>query len=233
MGFYQKHIIPFFTHLSMRQRRLVEYRRRTVTAAEGRVLEIGVGSGLNLPFYSAKAERIIGLDPSSKLLGMAGKPAREAASPVELIEGTAEAIPLEDRTVDTVVSTWAMCSIPDVQRALGEMRRVLKPSGRLVFVEHGLAPEARVRRWQDRLTPLWRRFSGGCHLNRAIAELIEGAGFRIERLDFGYMPGPKPMAFMYEGSGRPAVGSKAPAGAEKLFRSPSGAPPISDGASRG
>ena len=124
------------------------------------------------------------------------------ALPVELLEGSAEAIPPEDKSVDTVVTTWTLCTIPDAMRALGEMRRVLRPSGQLLFVEHGRSPDASVRRWQDRLTPMWKRIGGGCHLNRAINELIAGSGFRIERLDTGYMKGPKPMTFMYEGCAR-------------------------------
>lgn len=187
----------------MRQRNLAPYRTRVISHAEGRVLEIGIGSGLNLPYYSAQTERVIGLDPSPKLLAMTRKAAQRASIPVELIENSAESIPLYNRSIDTVVTTWTMCSIPDVQRALGEMRRVLKPTGRLLFVEHGRSPDPRVRRWQDRLTPVWRRFSGGCHLNRAISELIESAGFRIERIETGYMRGPKPMTFMYDGSARP------------------------------
>lgn len=203
MGFYNDRIVPFLIHLAMRQRQLAPYRSRVIPAAAGRVLEIGIGSGLNMPFYAATADRIIGLDPSLKLLNMAREAQRKSPVLVELIESSAEAIPLSDGSVDTVVTTWTLCSIPNVQRALGEMHRVLKPGGRLLFVEHGRAPDLNVRRWQDRLTPAWRCIGGGCHLNRAIAELIEGAGFRIERLDTGYMRGPKPMTFMYEGSARP------------------------------
>jgi ubiquinone/menaquinone biosynthesis C-methylase UbiE len=134
---------------------------------------------------------------------MANKAARQTPIPLRLIEGTAEAIPIEDDSVDAVVTTWTMCNILEVQKAVQEMRRVLKPGGRLLFVEHGRASEPRVRWWQDHLTPAWRRLSGGCHLNRAIDELIERAGFRVEWLEKGYMQGPKPMTFMYEGSARP------------------------------
>jgi ubiquinone/menaquinone biosynthesis C-methylase UbiE len=187
----------------MRQSGLVPYRDRAVSGAAGRVLEIGIGSGLNLPFYGSEVQEVVGLEPSGKLLRMARKTAPRNSMPVEFIEGTAEAIPVEDNRIDTVVTTWTMCSIPDIARALNEMRRVLKPSGRLLFVEHGLAPESRVRWWQDHLTPAWKHLSGGCHLNRAIEELVRNAGFQIERLDTGYMRGPKPMTFMYEGSARP------------------------------
>jgi ubiquinone/menaquinone biosynthesis C-methylase UbiE len=201
--FYRDRILPLLIHLAMQQRNLAAYRGRVVPAAEGRVLEIGIGSGLNLPFYSDRVERVIGLDPSPQLLAMARRGARTLARPIGLIDGSAEAIPLEDRSVDTVVTTWTLCSIPDPARALREMRRVLKPAGRLLFVEHGRSPDPNVCWWQDHLTPVWKRLGGGCHLNRAIGALIAGAGFQVERLDTGYMRGPKPMTFMYEGSVRP------------------------------
>ena len=203
MGFYRDHILPYLTDLSMRQRNLAAYRSRVIPAADGRVLEIGVGSGLNLPLYTANVRQVIGLDPSPKLLSMARKVLLRVLPPVEFVEGSAEAVPLEDASVDTVVTTWTLCSIPDAPRALREMRRVLKPGGRLLFVEHGLANDANVRWWQDHLTPVWKRIGGGCHLNRPIRKLIEAAGFQFERLDTGYMRGPKPMTFMYEGSARP------------------------------
>jgi ubiquinone/menaquinone biosynthesis C-methylase UbiE len=203
MGFYHERIVPCLIHLSMRQRILAAYRSRIVSAAAGRVLEVGVGSGLNLPFYGGSVKYVVGLDPSPRLLAMAREAANRSGKPLELVEGTAEAVPLEDRSVDTVVTTWTLCSIPDANRALNEMRRVLKPAGQLLFVEHGRAPDSGVRWWQDRLTPMWKCLGGGCHLNRAIKDLIENAGFRIEQLDNGYMRGPKPMTFMYEGSARP------------------------------
>jgi ubiquinone/menaquinone biosynthesis C-methylase UbiE len=190
MSFYQERVLPWLIHLSMRQRRLALYRNRVVSNTTGRVLEVGIGSGLNLPFYGNTVAEIIGLEPSPKLVEMANKAARKTPIPLRLIEGTAEAIPIEDHSVDAVVTTWTMCSIPEIENALQEMRSVLKPGGQLLFVEHGRAPEPRVRWWQDHLTPVWRRLSGGCHLNRAIDELIEHAGFRIERLDKGYMAGP-------------------------------------------
>lgn len=200
MGFYQARILPCLIHLSMRQRNLLAYRQRIIPLAEGRVLEIGVGSGLNLPLYSGRAESVIALEPSPKLMEMARKVPIRMGLSVKLLEASAEAIPLEDKSIDTVVTSWTLCTIPDVRRALGEMRRVLKPDGRLLFVEHGLAPDASVRKWQDWLTPAWKRIGGGCHLNRPIRALIESAGFRIERLETGYMNGPKPMTFMYEGA---------------------------------
>ena len=203
MGFYQDHVVPLLINLSMRQKNLAAYRGRVVPAAEGRVLEIGIGSGLNLPFYSSNARQVIGLEPSAKLLAMARRSGRAVSRQVEFIEGSAENIPLDRGSIDTVVTTWTLCSIPAASEALREMRRVLKPAGRLLFVEHGRAPESNVQWWQDRLTPIWKRLGGGCHLNRAISSLIEDAGFQFERLETGYMRGPKPMTFMYEGSARP------------------------------
>jgi ubiquinone/menaquinone biosynthesis C-methylase UbiE len=186
--------------MSMRQETLAAYRGRVVSRAIGRILEIGVGSGLNLRYYGDQTEQVIGLDPSAKLLAMAAHADRRSGLSVELVKGSAEIIPLEDNSVDTVLTTWTLCTIPDVSRALSEMRRVLKPEGHLLFVEHGRSPDDSVRRWQDRLNPIWKCIAGGCHLNRAIGDLIEVAGFRIERIDTGYMKGPRPMTFMYEGS---------------------------------
>lgn len=203
MGFYDDRILPHLVHLSMRQDTFSPYRRRLVPAAQGRVLEIGVGSGLNLPLYTNAATHVVGLDTSSRLLSMARQVHPTGARSTEMIEGSAEALPLEDESIDTVVTTWTLCTIPDVVAALREMRRVLKPSGQLLFVEHGRSPDARVRRWQDRLTPVWKHLAGGCHLNRPIRELLEQSGFRIERIETGYMKGPKPMTFMYEGRARP------------------------------
>jgi ubiquinone/menaquinone biosynthesis C-methylase UbiE len=202
MSLYRDRVLPHLVHLSMKQATFEPYRRRAAGRAEGRVLEIGIGSGLNLAFYTA-ATSVVGLDTSVKLLSMARRAAIGRSLSVELLEGTAEAIPLPDDSVDTVVMTWTLCSISDPTKGLGEMRRVLKPHGRLLFAEHGRAPEPAVVRWQDRLTPIWKRIGGGCHLNRPIAHLIGAAGFRLDNVQTGYAPGPKPMAFMYEGEARP------------------------------
>jgi SAM-dependent methyltransferase len=194
MGFYSDIILPRLCDFAMRNKLLVPYRERVIGAAEGRVLEIGVGSGMNLPFYRS---------PAPRLITMARSASRATSMPVSFLEASAEAIPLEEHSVDTIVTTWTLCSIPQAATALADMRRVLRPGGKLLFVEHGLAPDEGVRRWQDRLTPAWRCISGGCHLNRPIRSMIEAAGFRIDRIETGYMPGPKPMTFMYEGSARP------------------------------
>lgn len=202
MSFYRERVLPRLVHSSMSQAALTPYRKRVIAQARGRVLEIGVGSGLNLPIYEA-ASHVVGLEPSSRLLAMARAAAAGLDRSIELVEGVAEAIPLPDQSVDTVVSTWTMCSISDITRALAEMRRVLVPEGRLLFVEHGRSPEPGVVRWQNRLTPIWRRLAGGCHLNRPIDQLIGAAGFRLDQLETGYMDGPRPMTFMYEGTARP------------------------------
>jgi ubiquinone/menaquinone biosynthesis C-methylase UbiE len=205
MGFYTAVILPKLCHLAMRNQLLVPYRERAVAAAEGLVLEIGMGSGLNLPFYRAPARQILGLEPSPALIAMACRAAAAKASaiPAAFIEGSAESIPLDDKCIDTVVTTWTLCTVPHPQAALDEIRRVLRPGGRLLFVEHGLAPDAGVRKWQDFFTPVWKRISGGCHLNRPVAKLIETAGFELDRIETGYAPGPRPMTFFYEGSARP------------------------------
>jgi ubiquinone/menaquinone biosynthesis C-methylase UbiE len=203
MGFCQVWILPPLIDLSMRNRHLRPYRERVAGAAQGRVLEIGIGSGLNLPFYTRRAERIFGLDPSPRLLARARPKAKLTEVDVQLLAGSAESIPLADRSIDTIVTTWTVCSILEIATALADMRRVLKPGGRLLFVEHGLAPKPGVARWQHRLTPLWRRLAGGCHLARKVDDLFAEAGFRIDRVETGYIPGPRPMTYLYEGAASP------------------------------
>ena len=202
MGFYNDIILPRLCDFAMRNKQLVPFRERVIGAAEGRVLEIGVGSGLNLPFYRPPVTELLALEPAPRLVDMARTASRASTMPIKFLEASAEAIPLDADSVDTVVTTWTLCSIPLATTALAEMRRVLRPGGKLLFVEHGRSPDEGVRRWQDRLTPIWRCCAGGCHLNRPIAAMIEAAGFRIDRIETGYIPGPKPMTFMYEGSAR-------------------------------
>jgi ubiquinone/menaquinone biosynthesis C-methylase UbiE len=176
-----------------------EHRARLVAAARGAVLEIGIGSGLNLPFYSTGVTRLYGVDPSEELLAIARRSATNTPFPVALACQSAEELPYPAGSVDTVVTTWTLCSIPDPMQALREMRRVLKPEGKLLFVEHGRTPEARVNRWQDRLNPVWMKVAGGCHLNRPIDQLIGAAGFAIDTLETCYLPGPRPLTYTYEG----------------------------------
>ncbi len=196
MGLYYRFIFPRLLDLSMRSPEAKRYRERLVTQARGRVLEIGIGSGLNLPFYGPEVEYLYALEPSAELRRMAAQQGRQAQRDIELLNSSAEQIPLGNQSVDTVVSTWTLCSIPDASRALGEVRRVLRPGGELLFVEHGLAPDAGVRVWQHRLTPLWAHCAGGCQLDRKIDALISTAGFRFEELHTEYAKGPRLMTYM-------------------------------------
>ncbi|HYZ27319.1 MAG TPA: class I SAM-dependent methyltransferase [Geminicoccaceae bacterium] len=200
MGFYRRRILPRLIHFGMRQKQLAPMREQLVTETRGRVLEIGIGSGLNLPFYPRELDILLGLDPSRELLQIAKRHSSWVHFPVKLSEGRAEDIPLDDGAVDHVVMSWTLCSVADPPRVLAEVRRVLRPGGSLLFVEHGRAPEPRVRRWQDRLTPAWRRVAGGCHLNRPIARLIENSGLRVAELEAGYLvTGPKIATYHYRG----------------------------------
>lgn len=184
---------------------VMKNRARLLPRAEGVVLEPGVGTGLNLPLYDAgKVKHVIGIDPAAPFLDLARRRARQAPVPVELLQGTAEALPLEDNSVDTVLLTYTGCSIPRLQAALAEFRRVLKPSGRLLLCEHGLAAEPRVRRFQDAVNPVWRTLAGGCNLNRDMAQQLKEAGFAIEHMEnFYLLPRPKSLTWHYFGSARP------------------------------
>ncbi len=180
-------------------------RQRVVPEAEGVVLEPGIGTGLNLAFHDpGKVKRVIGVDPAEHLLKLARKRAARAPVEVELLAQSAEALPLEDDSVDTVLLTYTGCSIPDIDAALREFRRVLKPSGRLLVCEHGRAQEPRVARFQDMVNPIWRPLAGGCNVNRDIARKLEEAGFAIERMENFYaLPRPKFLVWHYLGSARP------------------------------
>ena len=203
MGVYAEHVLPWLVHAACSSRPATGQRRKLLPSARGTVLEVGIGSGLNLPHYDPKrVVAVVGLDPSRRLLTMAAP--RLAASPFGggLVRAEAEAIPLARRSVDTVVSTFTLCTIPDVQAALREMGRVLRPGGRLLFCEHGRAPEEEVRRWQDRLDGIWGRVAGGCHLNRDIPELLRRGGFEIESMETAYFAGWRPAGFGYRGAAR-------------------------------
>ena len=204
MSFYDRWILPWVLDLAMRNKEARRYRERVIPRARGRVLEVGAGSGLNLPFYGNEVDHLFALEPSPELRKMAGRRTKSARFTVEFLDRTAEEIPLERRSVDTVVTTWTLCTIPDPIRALQEMKRVLKPGGVLLFVEHGLAPEPGVQAWQHRLNPLWNRIGGGCNLDRKIDELILQSGFRLAELETEYVKGLKPMSFTYSGRAAPA-----------------------------
>ena len=204
MSFYDRFVLPRLLDLVMRNKEVTRYRSQVVPQARGTVVEIGVGSGLNLPFYGSGVEQLYAVDPSEELLRMARTKARRANVPVEFLADSGEMLPLEDGCADTVVTTFTLCTIPDPLQALREMKRVLKPGGVLLFAEHGLAPEASVQRWQHRLNPVWKKVTGGCNLDRKMDALINAAGLSIVELQNEYAKGPKPMAYIYVGQAVPA-----------------------------
>lgn len=203
MGFYDKHLLPRLVHFTCGQNPSMRQRQKVVPLAEGRVLEIGIGSGLNIPFYDTqRVEHLWGLDPSAEMWAIAQKNAAEHHLDAEYIQSSAETIPLETNSADSVLMTYTMCTIPDIHQALDEVRRVLKPSGRLIFCEHGEAPDLNIQRWQNRLNPIWRSLAGGCNMNRPIPALLEKSGFRSDDLQTMYLPGWKPATFNYWGTAR-------------------------------
>lgn len=211
MSLYREHILPVLTDLAMRNKAASVERARWVPLAAGLVLEIGAGSGLNFGHYGPQVRKVYALDPSAALRRMAGRRAHGVRVPIEFLEASAEAIPLPDASVDTVVTTWTLCTIADTGRAMREVARVLRSDGRLIFVEHGRSPDARIVRWQDRLTPAWRRIAGGCHLNRPIDQLITAGGFEIQAIERGYVSGPRVGGYLYRGVARlPASRHRAP-----------------------
>lgn len=198
MGLYQRHVLPRLIDVSMHSAMLAPYRRRAAAACTGRVLDVGVGSGHNLAFCSADCA-CVGLDVSPALLAKAAAKGARAGRQVLLVGGEAERMPLASGSFDAALLTWTLCSIADPAAALAEIRRILKAGGSLHYVEHGAAPEARVRRLQDRLTPAWRRISGGCHLNRDVPALLAEAGFRMLRREAAYAGGPRFLTYFYSG----------------------------------
>lgn len=204
MGLYSRYILPRVVHFTCGLKPNMRQREKVVPRARGRVLEIGIGSGLNLPYYdSAKVSKVWGLDPSPEMTRMARRIAASLPFEVEFIGLPGDEIPLEDNSVDTVIVTYTLCTIADTTPALRQMSRVLRPGGELIFCEHGAAPDASVRRWQDRLNPIWTRLGGGCNLNRPIPTLIEAGGFEIKSLDTMYIPGWRPASFNYWGTAIP------------------------------
>lgn len=203
MGFYNRYIMPRLINYLCSEDAISDQRRRVVAKADGVVLEIGIGSGLNLPFYdSARVDQIIGVDPDDAMWKLAAERRRDLEIPVDRLGISGERIPLEDHSIDTVVVTYSLCTIPDPSAALREMRRVLKPSGRLLFVEHGESPDDSIRKWQRRIDPLWKRLAGGCHSGRPILDMLRGSGWKVEKLEQGYIPGPKVLSYEYWGIAR-------------------------------
>jgi len=202
MAFWSDTVLPRIIDRGMRNEFMAQHRDRAAPLAYGRVLEIGLGSGLNIPLYTEKVEHLFGLEPSAVLCDKAGELADAAPFAVDILEASAESIPLERGTIDTVVSSWTLCSIPGIEIALQEIRRVMRPDGKFIFIEHGRAPEPDVSRWQDRLEPLSAPLLG-CRLNRAMDELLEGSGFNILSMDKGYMDGPRLISYHYIGQASP------------------------------
>ena len=202
MGFYEVQVLPRLVDIALGGETFTRLRRRVVAGLQGEVLEVGFGSGRNVPYYPETVSRVRAVDPA--VVGRALAASRLAASrvPVDYVGLDGERLALDDDSIDSVLTTWTLCTIPGVERALSEIHRVLRPGGALHFVEHGRAPDRRVSRWQDRLTPLQRRVAGGCHLNRQIDQLVTGSGLVVEQLDTFFLKGPKTLTYMYEGRAR-------------------------------
>lgn len=200
-SWYERHLLPRLIDMGCASPQVRALRRKVIPAAAGRVIEIGLGSGLNLPYYDpAKVSEVIGVDPAAAILRRAESRIAAALVPVSLERLSGEDLPFDDAVADSVVCTFTLCSIPDPAAALAEMRRVLKPGGRMIFAEHGASPDPGVRKWQDRVNRPWGRIAGGCNINRPILALIETAGFRVAQQETGYLRGaPRIMGYCASG----------------------------------
>lgn len=201
MGLYNKYILPKFINCACGSKPIDYQRGKLVPYAKGIVLDIGIGSGLNIPFYNkSNINHLYGLDPSPELLEIAMKVAKTHELDIEFLECGAESIPLADDSIDTIVITYTMCTIPDISLSNAEMFRVLKPNGKLLFCEHGLAPDKRVAKWQKIINPVWNKIAGGCNLNRDIPKLIQSSGLKISEIEEMYLPStPKFAGYNYWG----------------------------------
>lgn len=199
MGWYARHVLPRLIEAGCSQPLLMKLRAQYVPQARGKVLEIGIGTGLNLEYYDPESVELTGLDPAAELTGHARSRAQELNLPINMLGVSGESIPCEDKTFDALVCTWTLCSIPKVEGALSEMHRVVKPGGKLYFIEHGQSPDASVARWQKRIEPLWKHIAGGCHLTRSADELIADSGFHITQTESAYLPGPRFASYMTHG----------------------------------
>ena len=198
MSLYQKYLLPKLLNWAMKAPALSKLRSELIPSAEGKVLEVGMGSGLNLPHYDG-ISGLIGLEPSEELQNLAEDMLTHADFPSEMLTGSAEDIPLESNTFDTVVMTWTLCSVTDPVVALSEIKRVIKPGGKVIFAEHGKSPDQNIRKLQKTLNPLWSRIAGGCQLNREIVDLYESSGFKFKSMERGYLEGPKFATYNYRG----------------------------------
>ena len=199
MGFYVDRVLPRITDVALSGKDFDKLRAKVCAGLSGEVLEVGFGSGRNVPHYPSAVRRVRAVDPATVGRELAAKRLAASAVPIEFAGLDGEALPLEDASVDHALTTWTLCTIPDVDRALGEIRRVLRPGGSLHFVEHGRSPDANVARWQDRLNPIQKRVFGGCHLNRPIDAILERAGLVVSPLETFYAKGPKPFGYLFEG----------------------------------
>ncbi len=201
---YNKYILPRITHALCASRPNMKQREKIVPLADGRVLEIGVGSGLNIRYYDTdKVDHLFALDPSEEMWSFAKENISDHPLEVEYIKGMAEEIPMATNSTDSIVITYTLCTLPDLQSSFSEMRRVLKPNGKLLFCEHGMAPDKSIQRWQNMLNPIWKRLGGGCNLNRNIPQLISDGAFEIKQIDTMYIPGFKPASYNYWGVAKP------------------------------
>ncbi|MGJ8560696.1 MAG: class I SAM-dependent methyltransferase [Litorimonas sp.] len=201
MGFYSTVILPKVLDLACGSKPIDKQRQKIIPQARGEVVEIGIGSGLNLPHYDAsKVTRVTGIDPDDAIWAQATARAAACGFPVERLGLSGEILPLDDASADTVIVTYALCTIPDPVAALREMGRILRPGGEILFTEHGRAPDISVARWQQRIDPVWKRLAGGCHTGRDIPALFAQAGLKIARLDEMYIPGPKVLSYNYWGA---------------------------------
>ena len=198
MSLYQKYILPKLLNLAMKAPAMNKLRSELIPLAKGKVLEIGLGSGLNIPHYRDISE-LIALEPSEELLALVQENSGEPKFPTEMLKASAEDIPLDSNTFDTVVMTWTLCSVTDPISALSEIKRVIKPGGKVIFAEHGQSPDENIRRWQRRINPVWSRIAGGCQLNREIEILYESSGFKFKSIERGYLEGPKFATYNYRG----------------------------------
>jgi ubiquinone/menaquinone biosynthesis C-methylase UbiE len=199
MGFYEDQVVPRAMNVVMSRGELMPIRTRVAASLDGDVLEVGFGSGLNVPHYPPAITQVRAVDPATVGRKLAAKRVASSSVPVEYVDLDGQALSLESGSIDHVLTTWTLCSIPDVDRALSEIHRVLRPGGTFHFVEHGRAPDRKVADWQDRLTPIQRRVAGGCHLNRQIDQLVLNSGLDLIRLQNYYAKGPRPFGYMFEG----------------------------------
>ena len=206
MGLYDKYFLPKFLDVACGSKPILKQREKVVPYCTGRVLEVGMGSGLNLPYYNpSKIDIVFGLEPAPAMVALAKPKADAVPFPVEFIDLPGEEIPLEDNSIDTVLLTYTLCTIPGAEAALAGMRRVLKPGGKLLFCEHGRAPDAAIEKWQNRINGAWRHIAGGCNVNRDIPGLIKASGFNITDMDSMYLPStPRVLGFNYWGSAKKA-----------------------------